>query len=85
MKDWTVYLLKCSDDTYYCGSTNNLDRRIHAHNMGRGAKYTNGRRPVELLSYRSELTQTQALQLEYQVKRQAKARKIHYLNNKSID
>ena len=41
-----VYLLRCADGTLYTGFTNDLARRLAAHNAGRGAKYTRGRRPV---------------------------------------
>ena len=44
-----VYLLRCSDGTLYTGCTNNLDRRLAAHNAGKGAKYTRSRRPVALV------------------------------------
>ncbi len=44
-----VYILECSNKTYYTGSTNNLEKRIELHNSGRGAKYTRDRRPVELV------------------------------------
>ena len=46
---WVVYLLRCSDDSLYCGVTNDLEKRIAAHNSGSGAKYTRSRRPVELV------------------------------------
>ena len=46
-----TYLLKCADDTLYCGWTNQLDKRLKAHNEGKGAKYTRGRRPVSLAYY----------------------------------
>jgi putative endonuclease len=45
-----VYLLLCRDNTFYCGSTNDLEKRIHAHNnLKSAAKYTRGRRPVTLV------------------------------------
>lgn len=43
---WTVYILQCRDGTLYTGITDNLPRRLAAHNAGRGAKYTRGRTPV---------------------------------------
>lgn len=47
---WIVYILQCADGTYYCGSTNNLERRLYAHNnLKTGAKYTRNRRPVKLV------------------------------------
>ena len=47
--DWIVYILHCKDDTFYTGITNNLDKRIAAHNKGLGAKYTKGRAPLVLV------------------------------------
>jgi putative endonuclease len=68
-KKWVVYLVQCSDKSLYCGITNNLKKRLAAHNSGRGAKYTKSRRPVRLLSVSSKLTKSDALKLEYGVKR----------------
>ena len=50
MNENYTYILRCADGTYYCGWTNNLDRRLKAHNEGKGAKYTRSRRPVALVS-----------------------------------
>ena len=44
-----VYIVECSDGTYYTGSTNDLPKRLGLHNKGKGAKYTRGRRPVKLI------------------------------------
>lgn len=45
-----TYILKCADGTLYCGSTNDLEKRVHLHNHSKaGAKYTRGRRPVTLV------------------------------------
>jgi putative endonuclease len=65
---WVVYLIRCSDESLYCGTTNNLKNRLEAHNSGRGAKYTRSRRPVELVGASSEMTKSDALKLEYRVK-----------------
>ena len=46
-----MYILKCSDDTYYCGSTKFLKRRVYQHNAGIGANYTAKRLPVTLIYY----------------------------------
>ena len=48
-KLWYVYILRCGDGTLYCGSTNDLARRLEAHRAGKGAKYTRGRGPLELV------------------------------------
>ncbi len=81
MNNWVVYLIQCADNTYYCGCTNNLTKRLELHNKGRGAKYTRGRTPVQLISYKGNLTKSQAHQLEYQVKKVPKSMKLLYLNN----
>ena len=51
-----TYIVKCSDGSLYTGWTNDLDKRLKAHNSGRGAKYTKTRRPVELVYYEKFLT-----------------------------
>ena len=67
-QEWVVYLIQCSDNSLYCGITNNLKKRLAAHNSGRGAKYTRSRRPVRLLGVSPKLTKSDALKLEYGVK-----------------
>ena len=54
-RPWLVYLLRCADDSYYCGATNDLERRIEAHNNGNGARYTRGRGPVAVIALREGL------------------------------
>ena len=67
-RQWVVYLIQCSNESLYCGITNNLKNRLIAHNSGRGAKYTRFRRPVELVGAGSAMTKSDALKLEYRVK-----------------
>ncbi len=77
---WLVYLLECSDGSYYCGCTNALDRRIVQHNDGTGAKYTRGRRPVTLKSYSEGFeTRAEAQQVEAQCKKLPKHKKEEFL------
>jgi len=83
-KNWSVYILMCSDNTLYCGSTNNIERRIKLHNSGKGAKYTRGRGPVSLLAKRDGMTKSQALSLEFKIKKQKKENKVAYLSNFGI-
>jgi len=73
---WFVYLLRCSDDTLYCGITNNLSRRIGQHNKGIGAKYTRGRGPVALIKFWTFPTKGEALSFEYKVKQLPRAEKL---------
>ena len=71
-----VYLLRCRDGTLYCGSTNDLKRRVKAHNSGKGAKYTRARRPVFLV-YSEELrTKSEALRREAAVKKLTRQQKL---------
>jgi len=72
---WCVYLLRCADDSLYCGITNELTARIITHNKGRGAKYTRSRLPVNLAYVEAVKTRSEALQREYQVKRLSKKNK----------
>ncbi len=68
MDAWFVYLLECSDGTYYCGVTNDVKRRISAHNKGNGAKYTRARLPVKLMAKSGPLTKSEAHKAEAYVK-----------------
>jgi putative endonuclease len=63
-----VYILECKDGTYYTGYTNDLDKRIKAHQEGKGAKYTRGRAPVKLLFEKGYETKSEALKAEYRIK-----------------
>ncbi len=78
-----IYILKCSDGTLYTGSTNDLKRRLHTHNTSKtGAKYTRGRRPVEIVYSEKFRTKSRALKREWEVKgmkRVEKIRLIQYL------
>jgi len=70
MKPWYVYLLRCADDSLYCGVTIDLPRRLDEHNSSdKGAKYTRGRRPVSLAWFMKQPTRSAACKLEYRIKR----------------
>ena len=73
---WTVYLLKCADGTLYCGCTNDLPKRLAAHNRGQGAKYTRSRRPVALAWQEEQPDRSAALRREAQVKKLSRAQKL---------
>ncbi|WP_366923034.1 GIY-YIG nuclease family protein [Metallumcola ferriviriculae] len=75
MSNYFVYILKCSDNTYYVGITNNLDGRIDAHNRGKGAKYTRGRVPVELYYFEECSDRSEASKREYQLKKLTRLQK----------
>ncbi len=64
-----VYMLRCADGTLYTGWTNDLTRRLAAHNSGRGARYTRGRGPVTLVFSQVFATQSEAMGYEAAIKR----------------
>lgn len=64
-----TYILECKDKTLYTGWTNQLEKRLAAHNEGRGAKYTKGRRPVRLVYYETFSTKEEAMRRECEIKR----------------
>lgn len=64
-----IYILKCADGTYYTGSTNNIEKRVKAHNVAKtGAKYTKSRRPVQLIYMEEFQTKSEALIREHAIK-----------------
>lgn len=73
------YVLKCCDGSYYAGYTNDLERRVAMHNSGRGAKYTRGRRPVELIYHETFDSQTAAMQAEYRFKQLTRKQKQQWM------
>ena len=70
-----VYILRCADDTLYCGWTTDLTKRLVAHNSGRGAKYTRSRRPVELVYVEEYEDRHDALSREWHIKRMSREEK----------
>lgn len=73
---WVVYMLRCGDGSLYTGCTNDLPRRLEAHQSGRGAKYTRGRPPVAL-AYREEVPdRSAALRREAAIKRLTRQQKL---------
>ena len=66
--DCFTYILRCADDTLYTGWTNDLTKRVEAHNAGTGAKYTRARRPVELVYYEVFPTKEEAMRREAAIK-----------------
>ena len=66
---WTVYILRCADGSLYSGMTDDLGRRLATHNAGRGARYTRGRLPVEVVYAEEAPNRATALRREWQIKR----------------
>lgn len=72
---WIVYILRCSDNTFYTGITNDLHARIKKHNSGKGAKYTKMRRPVFLLYSENGYNKSTASKREWAIKKLSRKRK----------
>lgn len=70
MNDWTVYILRCSDESLYTGITKDVERRVEEHNGSGllGARYTRARRPVRLVYFESHKTRSGAARREYEIK-----------------
>jgi len=68
--NYYVYLVECSDGTYYCGYTNKLNSRIKEHNYSNtGAKYTKSRRPVKLIYSEKLKSKSLAMKREAEIKK----------------
>lgn len=78
-----TYIVKCRDNTFYTGWTTNLEKRIKAHNEGRGAKYTRSRAPVCLVYYEEYETKQEALKREYAIKQFSRKEKLALIQEKN--
>ena len=79
-----TYILRCSDKTLYTGWTNDMEKRLAAHNDGTGAKYTRGRRPVELVYKEEFATKQEAMRREAAIKKMSRAEKEKLWQNQKI-
>ena len=74
--NWFCYLLRCADDTLYCGITNDLEKRLAAHNAGTASKYTRTRVPVELVYAESCADRSAASKREMEIKNLKRTEKL---------
>jgi len=79
---WFVYIVECSDKTYYTGVTTDVLRRIRQHSSGKGAKYTRSRRPVKLLYCFQVSSRSLALKEEYSIKKMKRQEKLNYFKRR---
>jgi len=81
-----VYIVRCSDDTFYCGQTTDLKRRIEEHNLGKSksARYTKSRRPVKLEYFERFKTVGKALKREAQIKNLKRKSKKELIKQKQM-
>lgn len=76
-----IYILKCRDNTLYTGFTTNIKMRLDKHNDNKGAKYTRGRTPVELVYYEKYENKQLAQKREYAIKKLNRNAKLEIINN----
>lgn len=76
-----TYIVRCADGTLYTGWTNHLEKRIEAHNAGKGAKYTAARLPVELCYYECFDTKEEAMRREWEIKHMPRKKKEQLMMN----
>ena len=74
--EWKLYILECSDGTLYTGITDDIERRLRMHNLGKGAKYTRGRTPVILRYTEACEDRSSALRREISVKNLSRSEKL---------
>jgi putative endonuclease len=82
-RGWRVYILRCGDGTLYTGATNDLARRVAAHALGRGARYTRSRLPVELAWSQPVRGRGGALRREAALKRLSRAEKLRLVGSEA--
>jgi putative endonuclease len=81
---WYFYIVKCRDDSLYSGITNSIEQRVKEHNAGKGAKYTLGRRPVQLVYSEKHANSSEARKREYQVKGWTRVKKEQLIDGFSL-
>jgi putative endonuclease len=75
-----TYLLRCSDGTLYCGWTDNIEKRLAAHNSGKASKYTRSRLPVKLVYFETFDTKQEAMSREARIKQLSRREKLALIN-----
>ena len=84
-KDWTVYILRCGDGSFYTGIAKDVRARVKQHSEGRGAAYTRTRLPVKLLYQQEGLTHSKALIREAQIKAMPRSKKEKIIFSDALD
>lgn len=81
---WTVYILRCADDSLYTGITNDLEGRLASHNSGAGARYTRSRLPVELVYQEPAADRSAASKREAAIKALSRRSKLALLDQPTV-
>tara|TARA_B100001094_G_scaffold150297_1_gene145425 strand:- start:156 stop:416 length:261 start_codon:yes stop_codon:yes gene_type:complete len=77
---WAVYILECSDGSFYTGISNNVEARINTHNASKGAKYTKSRLPVTLVFQENTFTKSESLRREIEIKKLTRKKKMELID-----
>ncbi len=81
---WSLYIAECADGSYYTGIAKDVEKRIEAHNSGKGSKYTATHSPVRLVFQEPQADYSSALRREYQVKSLPKERKTTFIAGEGL-
>ena len=81
---YSCYILRCVDDSYYCGISNNVTRRVLVHNSGKGSKYVRSRLPAVLVYVEQCGSKSDALKRERQIKRMNRQQKIKLVDSYNV-
>lgn len=79
---WFVYIILCQDNSLYTGSTNNLEKRLKAHESGKGGKYTRARKVLKIIYSEEFESKSEGLKREAEIKSWTRTQKIKNLNLK---
>lgn len=74
-KKFFTYILECGDKSYYCGYTNNLEKRIETHQSGKGGRYTRTHLPIKLIYFETFNERKDAMQRELEIKKFSRSKK----------
>ncbi|MSR30350.1 MAG: GIY-YIG nuclease family protein [Gemmataceae bacterium] len=84
-KTWLVYIVQCEDGTLYTGITNRLEHRLAMHNLGKGARYTQSRRPVTLVYQQNARNKSFAAKKEARIKSLSRQEKLTLIRKTSLN
>jgi putative endonuclease len=80
---YTIYILKCKDNTLYTGITNDLEKRLKDHADGKGAKYTRSRAPFKLVYHEDSSTRSEATKREIAIKKLSREEKLELISSQN--
>jgi putative endonuclease len=84
MEEWHLYIAECADGSYYTGIAKDVEKRVAAHNAGKGSKYTKTHGPVQAVFQEPQADYSVALRREYQIKTLSRERKTRLIQGESL-